>query len=34
MKPINQPKEYGVVAIRECPTPSDMLLCDTPEKAV
>ncbi len=28
------PKEYKVTALRECPMPADMLLCDTPEKAV
>jgi DNA repair protein RadC len=27
-----QPKEYKVVAIRECPTPASIQLCDTPEK--
>lgn len=27
------PKEFKVVALRECPTPDDMLLCDTPDKA-
>src|SRR5581483_2658833 len=29
----NQPKEFKVVALRECPTPENMALCDTPEKA-
>lgn len=28
------PKEFKVTALRECPTPQEMLLCDTPEKAV
>jgi hypothetical protein len=27
------PKEFKVVALRECPLPEDMILCDTPEKA-
>jgi DNA repair protein RadC len=26
-------KEYKVVAVRECPLPDDMQLCDTPQKA-
>lgn len=26
-------KEYKIVALRECPLPEDMLLCDTPQKA-
>jgi DNA repair protein RadC len=29
-----QPKEWKVVALRECPTPERLQLCDTPEKAV
>ena len=29
-----QPKEYKVVALRECPTPEPLQLCDTPEKVV
>jgi hypothetical protein len=29
-----QPKEFKVVALRECATPDNMLLCDTPQKAV
>jgi DNA repair protein RadC len=29
-----QPKEYKVVALRECPSPESLLLCDTPDKAV
>lgn len=28
-----QPYEYKVVALRECPTPESLQLCDTPEKA-
>jgi DNA repair protein RadC len=27
-------KEFKVVALRECPTPSDLLVCDEPAKAV
>lgn len=27
------PKEFKVQVMRECPTPAEMLLCDTPEKA-
>jgi len=27
------PKEFKVQALRECPTPEEMQLCDTPEKA-
>jgi len=27
-----QPKEFKVVALRECPTPEQMAMCDTPEK--
>jgi hypothetical protein len=32
---VNQfnPKEYKGVALRECPTPAELQLCDTPEKA-
>lgn len=26
------PKEYKVVALRECPIPEEMQLCDTPDK--
>jgi DNA repair protein RadC len=26
-----QPVEYKVIALRECPTPSEMQICDTPE---
>jgi DNA repair protein RadC len=29
-----QPKEWKVVALRECPTPERLQMCDTPEKAV
>jgi len=28
------PKEFKVMALRECPTPEEMQLCDTPEQAV
>jgi DNA repair protein RadC len=28
------PKEYKVVALRECPLPEDLKICDTPEKVV
>ncbi len=28
----SQPCEYKVVALRECPTPQDLALCDTPNK--
>jgi DNA repair protein RadC len=31
MKPMN-PKEFKVMALRDCPVPEEMLLCDTPEK--
>ncbi len=33
MKDFN-PKEFKLVALRECPTPEQMQVCDTPEKAV
>ena len=26
-------KEYKVVALRDCPLPEEMQLCDTPERA-
>src|SRR5258706_562700 len=26
-------KEYKIVALRECPLPESMLMCDTPDKA-
>ena len=29
-----QPKEWKLVALRECPTPEHLQLCDTPDKAV
>ncbi len=29
----SNPKEYKVMALRECPTPEDMQMCDTPDKA-
>jgi DNA repair protein RadC len=29
-----EPKEWKLVALRECPTPEHMKLCDTPERAV
>jgi DNA repair protein RadC len=28
------PKEYRVTALRDCPVPSDMLVCETPQQAV
>jgi DNA repair protein RadC len=28
------PKEFKVVALRECPLPQDLQICDTPEKVV
>jgi|GEM_PF-64333 len=28
-----QPKEFAVTALRECPTPSEMQLCETPQAA-
>jgi DNA repair protein RadC len=31
MKPVN-PKEFKVTALRECPVPEEMLVCDTPQK--
>jgi hypothetical protein len=27
------PKEYRVTALRDCPVPEDMLVCETPEQA-
>ena len=27
------PKEYRVMALRDCPVPSDMLVCETPDQA-
>jgi DNA repair protein RadC len=32
-KSVFNPKEFKVQALRECPTPVEMQLCDTPEKA-
>jgi DNA repair protein RadC len=29
----SQPHEYKVVPLRECPTPEELMLCDTPDKA-
>jgi DNA repair protein RadC len=29
----SQPHEYKVTALRECPTPESLQLCDTPDKA-
>jgi DNA repair protein RadC len=29
-----QPKEYKVISLRDCPTPEYMQICDTPERAV
>ena len=31
--PVFNPKEYKIQALRECPTPAEMQLCDTPDKA-
>ena len=31
---LTSPKEYKVVALRECPTPEEMATCDTPDRAV
>ena len=28
------PKEFKIVALRECPLPQDLQICDTPEKVV
>jgi len=28
-----QPKEFKIVALRECPVPESMQMCDTPDKA-
>ena len=27
------PKEFKILSLRECPTPAEMQLCDTPDKA-
>jgi len=32
-KPQFNPKEFKILALRECPTPAEMQLCDTPDKA-
>ena len=32
MKDFN-PKEFKVMALRDCPVPSDMLVCETPDQA-
>lgn len=31
---MRSPQEFKVVALRECPTPETLQLCDTPDKAV
>lgn len=33
MKSLN-PKEFKVMALRDCPVPMDMLICETPQQAV
>jgi DNA repair protein RadC len=36
VKPIkfpNQPQEWKIVSLKECPTPADIQLCQTPEQA-
>ena len=36
VKPVkfpSQPQEWKIVSLRECPTPDDIQLCDTPEQA-
>jgi DNA repair protein RadC len=30
---MKQPKEFKILALRECPLPAEMQLCDTPDKA-
>lgn len=30
----SQPQEWKIISLRECPTPEDMQLCDTPDRAV
>jgi DNA repair protein RadC len=30
---LSHPKEWKLVSLRECPTPSEMQICDTPERA-
>ena len=32
-KRLVNPKEFKILALRECPTPAEMQLCDTPDKA-
>ena len=32
-KHVFNPKEFKILALRECPTPAEMMQCDTPEKA-
>lgn len=32
--PRAEPQEYKVVALRDCPTPEQMMLCDTPSRVV
>ena len=32
MEEMHYPKEYRVIALRECPTPKELILCDTPNK--
>lgn len=32
-KRLFNPKEFKILALRECPTPAEMQLCDTPDKA-
>jgi hypothetical protein len=36
VKPIkfpSQPQEWKIISLRECPTPTELQLCDTPERA-
>ena len=33
-RPRRHPKEYKVIALRDCPTPDDLRLCDSPQRAV
>src|SRR5262249_39202180 len=30
---VPQPKEWKLVSLRECPTPEEVQICDTPERA-
>lgn len=32
-RPSNQPQEWKLVSLRECPTPAEMQLCETPQAA-